>query len=385
MFAVERARYPNPQSKPEKDQARIAELLDAADLPTQHNPNRALARRILATGSPVYLRAFTKTVVGQPLSPDEQRAVAAWSVQTDATGGFAVPFFFDPTLLHVGAWTAINPYRRACTVKTIVGTDTYHGVTSAAVVATRAAEAAAVGEGGQAIGQISAIVGKVHSLVSASMELLQDRPDIVSEIASLISEAKDTEEESIFTIGIGDALGQGFNPVGMSCATTTVGGFTEVETVTNNTFAIADLYATESALPIRHRMNAAWFLARATIRAAQAMETVGGQLFGGQNYASVGYPQNDPFGNTGLRLLNYPVWEAPSTPTGTVDSTIIGALANPAQFYIVERAGMSVEIVQQRVDSNGFPTGQRGVYAWWRNTAKPANVDAGRRIRINPA
>lgn len=385
MFAVEHARYPNPQSKPDQDQARIAHLLDEADLPTPHNPQRALARRILATGSPLYMQAFTKKVMGKPTTPSEEQALAAWSVQTDATGGYAVPFSFDPTLLHVGAWTAINPYRRACTVKTIVGTDTYHGVTAAAVTATRAAEAAAVAEGGPAVGQISAIVGKVHAMVSASMELLQDRPDIVSELASLISEAKDTEEESIFTLGVGDALGQGFNPIGMSCATTTAGGFTEVETASNNAFAIADLYAVEAALPIRHRMNAAWFLGRATIRAAQAMETAGGQLFGGQNYASVGYPQVDPFGNTGLRLLNYPIWEAPSTPTGVVDSTIIGALCNPSQFYIIERAGMSVEIVQQRVDGNGFPTGQRGVYAWWRNTAKPASVDAGRRIRVNPA
>jgi HK97 family phage major capsid protein len=386
MFAVEKATYPHPESKASVEQEHLQKLLDIADQPSQHNPNRELARRILATGSPTYLRAFTKYIQGRPLNPDEMRAVAPLTVQTDATGGYAVPFYFDPTLLHVGAWTSINPYRQAGTVKTIVGTDTYHGPTIAAVTISRAAEAAAVGEGGGAVGQISAIVGKVHGFVTLSIELMSDRPDIVTELASLIAEAKDTEEESSFSTGAGDALGQGFNPIGMFAATTTTGSYTEVETTTNSTLAIGDLYATEAALPIRHRMNAAWFMGRATIRAAQAMETTGGQLFGGQNYASVGYPVNTPAGNTGLRLMNYPIWEAPSAPTGTADSTIVATLVNPSSFYVVERAGMSVEVVPHIFEhaAGSRPTGQRGIYAWWRNTAKPANVDAGRRIRINP-
>lgn len=387
MYAIERAVYPHPDSKAATEQEHLQRLVDTVDKPTARNPNRELSRRIIATGSPAYERAFTKYMLGQPLTPTDLHAAAPLTVQTDATGGYAVPFSFDPTLLHIGAWTSTNPYRRACTVKTIVGTDTYHGVTSGAAVVTRAAEAAAVAEGGPAIGQISAIVGKVHGGVTISNELLQDRPDIVSEMASLIAEAKDTEEESSFTLGVGDALGQGFNPIGMLCATTTTGGYTEIETAANNTLAIGDVYAMEAGLPIRHRANAAWFMGRATIRAIQALETTGGQLFGGQNYASVGYPQVDPFGNTGLRLLNYPIWEVPSAPTGVTDSYIVAALANPGTFYVVERAGMTVEVVPHIVaDATGSrPTGQRMVYAWWRNTAKPAFVDGGRRLRINPA
>jgi HK97 family phage major capsid protein len=387
MFAVERAIYPHPASKASVEQEHIAKLLDTADQPSPSNPSRELARRILGTGSPTYLRAFTKYLQSRPLSPDEMRAVAPLTVQTDVTGGYAVPFYFDPTLLHVGAWTITSPYRRACEIKTIVGTDTYHAPTIAAVTIARAAEAAASTEGGGAVGQISAIVGKVHGVVTISVELMADRPDIVSDLASLIAEAKDTEEESSFTLGIGDALGAGFNPIGMLCATTTVGGYTEIETANNNTFAIADVYSMEAGLPIRHRANAAWFMGRATIRAIQAMETIGGQLFGGQNYAAVGYPQVDPFGNTGLRLLNYPVWEVPSAVTGVVDSTIIAALAAPKSFYVVERAGMSVEVIPHIFAhaAGSLPMGQRAVYAWWRNTAKPSDVNAGRRLRINPA
>jgi HK97 family phage major capsid protein len=384
MYAVDRAIYPHPNSKTDVEQEHIEKLLTYADEPSPHNPNRELARRIIATGSNTYLRAFTKYLQGRPLNPDEQRAAAPLTVQTDATGGYAVPFYFDPTLLHTGAWTNINPYRQACAVKTIVGTDTYNGATTAAVTIARAAEAAAAVEGGGAVGQVSAIVGKVHGFVTVSMELLQDRPDIVSELASLISEAKDTEEESIFTVGVGDALGQGYNPIGMIPATGTSGIFTEVTTATSNTLAAADLYSVEAGVPIRHRANAAWFMGRATIRSCQALETSGGQLFGGVNYAATPYPQVSPVGNTGLRLLNYPIWETPSATTGLGNSANVAALVNPSQYYIIERAGMTVETVPHVfADAAGSrPTGERGIYAWWRNTAKPANSDGGRILQI---
>jgi len=386
MYAVERSIYPNPQSVAATEQAHIADLLATADLPGPANPRRELAQRIIATGSAEYLTAFTKYVQGRPLSPSEQHAVGAWTVQTDATGGYAVPFMLDPTILHTGAWTNVNPYRAACTVKTIVGSDTYQAPTTTNFTVARAAEAAAATEGLGAVGQFSAIVGKVHGVGTVSIELLQDRPDVVSEIASLISEAKDTEESSSFTVGVGDALGQGFNPIGMLPVHGTAGAYTHMDTISaNGAVAAADAYAVESAVPIRHRTGAAWFMNRGVIRVFQALETTGGQLFGGQNYASVGYPVTSGVGNTGLTLLNYPIWETPDAPAfvAATDDLVIAALCQPKSFYIIERAGMSVEVIPHFLSAaTGFPTGQRMIYAWWRNTAKPSNVDAGRRLAL---
>jgi HK97 family phage major capsid protein len=387
MFAVERASYPNPSSKREVEQAHIQNLLDQNDAPAPHNPHRELARLILATGSPTYLRAFTKYIQGRPLTPEEQESAAApLTVQTDATGGYAVPFYFDPTILHTGAWTNINPYRQACTVKTIVGTDTYNAPTAAAFTVTRGAEAAPAAEGAGAVGQISAIVAKVNGYSALSMELLQDRPDIVAELASLISEAKDTEEATSFTTGIGDALGGGFNPIGMLPAHATAGAYTHIDTIAAaGAVAKEDAFAVESGLPIRHRSNAAWFMNRSVIRVFQALETTGGQLFGGNQYAQVGYPQYSPVGNTGLRLLQYPIYETPAAPAfvAATDDLVIACLCDPKSFYIVDRAGMTVETIPVVIDqATGRPTGQRGIYAWWRNTAKPANADAGRRLAL---
>jgi hypothetical protein len=63
------------------------------------------------------------------------------------------------------------------------------------------------------------------------------------------------------------------------------------------------------------------------------------------------------------------------------DDLVVSALVNPATYYIIERAGMSVETIPHLLDqATGRPSGQRGIYAWWRNTAKPATVNGGRRL-----
>ena len=377
MRATETANFAHPDADVDKTRANIGLMLDNID-----SRDKELARRILTTGSPVYRRAFYKYLLGQSMTTEEQRA-AALTVQTDATGGYSVPFYFDPTLVATGAWTSINPYRNRCRVIPIVGTDTFHGVTAAAAVVTRAAEATAVTEGGPAIGQISAIVGKVHGVVTLSIELMQDNPGIAADMVRLIAEAKDTEEESIFTIGVGDALGAGYNPIGVLAAHGTSGAYTHVETAGNNVLAAADAYLVEAGLPVRHRMNAEWFMGRATIRAFQALETTGGQLFGGQYYNRVGYPNTNPVGNTGQTLLSYPINEVPSAPTGTTSDYIIAALIDPKSYYIIERVGMTVEVIPHLWANAALPLGQRAIYAWWRNTAKPANVDAGRQLAVN--
>ena len=387
MFAVEHASYPNPQSKAEVEQAHIQRLLDQADLPTKHNPSRELARRILGTGSPLYLQAFTKYVQGKQLTPDEMRAAAAPLDMSNGAGGYAVPFFFDPTLLRVGAWTNVNPYRQVCNVKTIVGTDTYNGATVGAFTVSRAAEATppAQGMADDSFAQVTAAVCEAKAFAGLSRSIIEDRSDIVSELSALIAEAKDTEEESSFSVADGTAVGNGNEPIGVfGAAHDTAGCYTHIDTAAAaGAVAAVDAYSTESAVPLRFRSKAVWFMNRQMIRIWQALETTGGQLFGGQYYNRVGYPQNSPVGNTGLALLNYPIYETPSAPAIVLatDNLVISALVDPSTYYIIERAGMNVEVIPHLLDqATGRPTGQRGIFAIWRNTAKPATVDGGRRL-----
>jgi HK97 family phage major capsid protein/HK97 family phage prohead protease len=362
MRAVEQATFPHPASRPDEARSHIANLLDNVD-----NSQKELAQRILATGSPLYRRAFNKALVSANLSAEEQRAANA-VVGTTATGGWMVPYQFDPTIVPLGAWTSINPYRQFCTVKQIVGGNVYNGVGASAITATRTTEAAVTTENAPTFEQFTLTVKRVQAQVSFSNETEQDRPDFVSEIARLLQEAKDTEEEAAFTLGDGAASA----PFGLGGVHGTINGFWTLLDTAGAAVALTDYYLAEAALPLRWRSNAHWFMSRGMIRTTQAFETVYGELFGGQYYAAVGDPATNRFGNTGLRLLGYPVVETPSVPnTPSTVSTLWGMFGDPKQFYIIDRVGMNIEVIPHLFGGaqGRLTTGERAIYAMWRNTA----------------
>jgi len=236
------------------------------------------------------------------------------------------------------------------------------------VTPTRGAEAAVATEAGPVFEAPSITVKRVQAFITYSIETQQDRPDIATELARLIQEGKDTEEENSFTNGDGTSDA----PFGMMAVNAKVNGFWTIYLTAGNSTALVDLYGVEATLKLRSRMNAAWFMSRAMIRAIQALETSGGQLFGGNFYNRVGYPELTPSGNTGLRLLNYPIWEVPSA-VYHLTTTKLNQLAfgDPKEFIIVDRVGMNVETIPHvfGAGQGNVPTGQRGLYAMWRNSA----------------
>lgn len=369
LRGVETATFPHPNAKPDEIRGHIQTLLDTKD-----SPDKELAKRVMQTGSPEYRRAFNDLIK----SGGEKRYAALEVVGTTTTGGYAVPYTFDPTMIHTGAYTNINPFRQICRVEQIVGSNVWRGVSVGAVLAAYDGESDAVSEGGPTFALPTYTAQRASSFVTLSYETMQDRSDITSEIASLISEAKDTLEENQFAIGAGTTV----YPHGMFVKSK----FTVKETITDNTFAVADLDATETALPLRHRRNAVWMYCRAVIRVIQGWETAYGKLFNSTlGYPAVGDIANNPGGNTGMSLLGYPVWETPSAPaTVTTDDTIVGILVDPKQYLIVDRVGMNVKVVPDLFDATtGLPNGTGGVLAIWRNTAGPLNADAGRQVNIN--
>ena len=101
-------------------------------------------------------------------------------------------------------------------------------------------------------------VQTASAFATLSIETMQDRPDITGELTSLFSEAKDTLEENKFAVG----AGTGALPLGMFTAT----AYTATNTATNDTTAIADTTLVETALPLRFRARAEWFMNRSTLR-----------------------------------------------------------------------------------------------------------------------
>ena len=367
MRAAEQMRVPSERYDQDKSRERLTELLDYKD-----SENKELARLVLGTNSPQYRAAFGRYVA----SGGAERGTAL-AVGVDATGGFSVPVSLDPTIVAIGAHTPINPYRAACRIETIVGTDTWQALTATAITAAWATEAAAADEQGPTFARPEFIAKRAHAFVTASYEMAQDRPGLPAELGRLFGEAKDNLEENSFTLGAGTTV----YPQGMGLKD----AFTRVDSLTNDQHAVGDVLAMEAALPIRHRMNAAWFLSRAAIRAIQAYETTGGQLFNGVGYPAVGNPVSATSGNTGLTLLGYPVYETPSMPwTPTVDDTTWGVLCDPKNYVILDRVGMSIKVIPDMLNgaTPSFPTGEIGIYAFWRGTARVLNVGGGRQGAI---
>lgn len=363
---------------------RIAKLIDEKDEPTVANPDHELARRIIATGDPVYKRAWSKlcqTGGRTDTLGTEERVALAMSVTT--TGGFLVPYAFDPTIIAIGVHNIINPYRRTCRVIDVVGSNIWHGLTSTAVTAVRGVEALVAAEAAPTLAQPSITPSRVETQVTYSIEVAQDRPDIGDELAILIQEAKDNEEEASFSVGTGATTM--LNCVGMVAPKSTSGGWTLSETAANNAVTAADLQKFELALPVRFRMNAQWFLGRKTIRYIQALETAYGQLFNAAGmypspgYPAVGNPELNAWGNTGLKLLGYPVNESASIPTTLTSALAWGAFCDPKTFVIVDRVGMDVEFIPTIFGSGqgNMATGQRALYAYWRNACAPVTILGG--------
>jgi HK97 family phage major capsid protein len=356
MRAVEIAHFPEQISR-EKAQQHVARLLDEYDTDDGH-----LARRILKTGSPQYRAAFRKWMGGSPMTGEEQRAFSL------GTTGIPITFTLDPTIIPVSA-SVVNPLRAISNVEQIVGSNEWRGVTAAAITASRALEAAVNTDNTPTLAQPAIVCSRVQAFVPFSVEAEGDWTGMDSALARLFSDAKDDEEATAFFSGNGTPP----NPFGLSTGVT---GTTAL--ATGLTVTAANLYAIEAALAPRFRPRAQWVANRAVYNIIRALDTAGGaQLWLRIGELIPNNPASDGgAGNTGLRLLGYPVNELSTAPATIVNGVKDIFLGDFSMFKIIDRVGMNVELVQNLTQQAvagagfGFPTGQRGLFAWWRNGSK---------------
>lgn len=114
--AIEKASFPAFAGSRSKVQEHVEGLLERCD-----DQQGTLAKRILATGSPVYNRAFGKAVMigTHAWTADEQRAMSVYGGSpVGSEGGFAVPFDLDPTVILTNDGS-ISPLRQIARVETI--------------------------------------------------------------------------------------------------------------------------------------------------------------------------------------------------------------------------------------------------------------------------
>jgi HK97 family phage major capsid protein len=348
LRAVEATRFESSYRSQADCRASAERLIRRSD-----DEHGTLARRVLNTGSAVYQRAFGRAIAGAPLTNEEQRALGL----TNTAGGYAIPFQLDPTIIHTSNG-AVNPYRRIARVIQIVGT-TWQGVTSAGVTATRRSEADEAADNSPTLAQPSVTPQRVDVFIPFSMEVGQDWSGMQGEMTDMISDAKDEEEAASFTTGTGTP------PAAEGIVT---GATTTVTATGTASFAVGDLYKVEEALPARFRPLAQWVASRTIYNKARQFDTAGGANIWTQSLRDG--LANNPVGNTGYDLIGYPANEASSMATALTTGQKIGVLGDFRHFAIVDRIGMDIELIPHLFGSNRRPTGQRGIFAVWRNNSE---------------
>jgi HK97 family phage major capsid protein len=340
---------------------------------TQRTNGEVLARRLLLTENEHYRSAFVKAMTSATpaWTPEEARAIAAfrdWEARamsegSNTSGGYGVPVLIDPTII-LTSQGSLNPFRRISRVETIT-TNRWKGVSSAGVSWSYDAEATEVSDDSPTLGQPEVAVNTARGFVPFSIELAQDYPGFASEVSVLLAEGYDELQAQKYAVGSG--VGE---PTGILTA---LDADTNVEVVvtTDGALGAVDVTKVWKALPDRAKANATWVMGAGTASDIAAL----GDAYGTRT--------SDLTGNL-EKLRQRPVEASSYIPdfTGSTAPANLLVVGDFRKYLIVERAGMSVELVPHLVGTtNNRPTGQRGWFAWARNGANAIDLRAFRLLQ----
>lgn len=322
-----------------------------------------VAEHYLHTGSEVYKEAMGKFVMYQNLAvltPEEQRAVVGYQQRalslTGAAGGFAVPFELDPTILYTSTGT-INFIRQVSRVEQI-SVDEWRGISSAGITAAYSAEATETTDNAPTLAQPTISTEKAQAFIPFSIEVGMDWDGLQAQMARGLADAKDELEAAKFISGTGTN-----EPFGVLTGTTNT-----VPGAAGQTFTLANLYSLQNALPPRYQNNATFMGNLAVSNRIRQFDTAGGaglwvQLGGGVPPQLLGWD---------YRMASDMLDVATS-----VKFLLVGDFQ---RYLIVDRIGLTVDLIPHIFGTSHRPTGQRGIYAFWRNSAKVVDANAFRAL-----
>jgi HK97 family phage major capsid protein len=331
------------------------------------------AAYITAHGSDEYRSAFAKWLkygdsATMRMTPEEQRAVqqasAAEEMRTamaegaGATGGFGLPIQIDPTI-NLSSNGAINPIRSLANVRSM-STRELRLVSSDGVTATYSAEASEAVDGSPTLVQPTLIAQRATTFVPFSFEVGDDWNSLANELMVLVADAKDILEATKFLLGAGAGSNE---PVGV-LAVGTAGSLTTTQRVTSigaGALVIGDVYALKQALgQTRYATSATWAMnptrLDAIFRLTPSGFTTEPQIMTDRNGALLGRPTAE--------------WSTMTTAVATGSKWAVYGDFKRA-YTIGDRLGMSASLIPHLFGAtNRYPTGQRGLYVYWRNDGR---------------
>jgi HK97 family phage major capsid protein len=318
------------------------------------------SQRMILTGSPAYMRAFGKLLSNmgeRGLTDAESRALSQGTAASWNAGSYPVPYTLDPSVLLTSNG-AVNPWRQISRVEQITGKE-WLGVTSTGITVSRTSEATESSDNSPTLVQPGVQPTKVQAFVPFSIETEQDWGGLMAEITAMLTDAKDVEEATEFFSGSGTAP-HATGILGSAGLSTAV----RIKTVATAVTAVGDLYALEAAVPPRYIAGAQWVASRGAYNAFRVLFTA--------NASSAGDGWVRPSQDRPAELLGYPAFEASAMSTGTTTTGQSIAIMGDFKtgFIIVDRIGMDVELIPHLFGgSNRYPTGQRAIFAMWRNSS----------------
>jgi HK97 family phage major capsid protein len=361
--------------------ARAADRLD--EVLRGKDPAGGTARYIAAVGNEHYRSAFSK-MLGNPVSghlqfsPEEVDAVRtmgqvmaeerAMGVTTGSAGQFALPLTIDPSIILTGTG-ALNPVRDVANVETI-GTYIWKGVSSDGVTAGYSAEAAESTDNSPVLVQPVLTPQRGSASVPFSVEVSSDWDAIQSELVRLITDARNVLDATKFLTGSGTNEPSGILNIGALNGLTTT---QRVQTLTTAVYAVGDPWLLKAQIPPR-------FLNSTTFAAAPGIWDLTYRFVA---QGSTTEPRQFSDGDRGGDFLGRPKieWSTMVTTTTTASRIMIGGDFRTG-FKIVDRIGMQAEFIQNLVGPNQRPTGQRGLFCWWRTSSGVVALNALRYLEV---
>lgn len=276
----------------------------------------------------------------------QAQQMRAMSEGTTTAGGFGVPFALDPSII-LSSDGSSNPLREMASVRTIA-TSLWKGVSSAGITAGFSAEATETTDDAPTLAQPTVYAEKAQAFVPFSIEVDQDYAGLREELARLLADAKDQLEATKFLEGAGHASNE---PAGLLTGLTNT---VRVQTATADTTVEADVYSLKQSVGPRFTANASWLGAPSTYDAIYRM------VGGGSDEPPLLPTREGP-------LLGRPKGEHSGMDTSlTTTGDKLLVYGDFQQFQIIDRIGLQIEVIPHLLGANRRPTGQRGLYAYWR-------------------
>lgn len=338
-------------------------------------PDGRLARHILTTGHPDYRSAFGKIIGGADfaLTEAERQAISSvrtMNITTDSLGGYAVPYVLDPTFINLDPNIGeFSMWRQLADVQAATS-DNWHGITVTGITASMVGESEEVNESNATLAPVSIEIKKAASYVKYTYEAQQDVAGLEAEIRARFMRAKADLEDDEFTNG----SGTGVHVHGIVTDLVAAGGSTVVASPTSNTLDALALYALEESLDDKFLTSAAFVANRKIYNKIRQLATTDGSLL----WERIGAA-------TPRQLIGYPTYNQQSMD-GTYGSgeNYVMILGDIKQAYrIKDRLGMTVVPVPVVLGNDGNrPTGEAGLYMYWRFGAGVVNARAAHILNV---